>query len=143
MVRLFERTLVAEVPCLLGSPRYTRGQDHIGVRLLVANPLGKTEPVHPAAQLNLCKNNVDLLSGFEHGHYIIRCDPLKYLEAAIAQIVCYDHPNKNVGLQDKNRAWSDFVGASIIRGHSRETQIRSTGFRAAARGMRGTALLSP
>jgi hypothetical protein len=87
MVRLFQRTLVAEVPHLLGSPRYSGGQDHIDVRLLLANPLSKTESVHAAAQLNLSKNNVNLLSGFEHGHCVISCDALNYFEAAIAQIV--------------------------------------------------------
>jgi hypothetical protein len=67
VVRFFQRTPVTEVPCLLGSPGYSGGQDHIDVRVLLANPLGKTEPVYAAAQLNLGKDNVDLLSGLQHG----------------------------------------------------------------------------
>jgi hypothetical protein len=54
------------------------------------------------------------LSGLQHCQYVIGCDALKYLEAAIAQIVCYDHPDENVGLQNKNPAWRNLVGASTI-----------------------------
>jgi hypothetical protein len=73
-----------------------------------------TEPALCLAQLNLCKNNVDLLSGLQHGQYVVGCDALNYLVSAIAQVVRYAHPDKNVGFQDKNRAWCNFVGASII-----------------------------
>jgi len=64
--------------------------------------------------LPLSKNNVDLLSGLEHGHCVVRCNALDYFEAAIAQIVCDNHADKNVGLQDENGARSTFVVASII-----------------------------
>jgi hypothetical protein len=75
-----------------------------------------TEPALASAlaQLNLCKNNVDLLSGLQHGQYVVGCDALNYLVSAIAQILCYAHPDKNVGLYDKNPAWRNFFRASII-----------------------------
>jgi len=74
----------------------------------------KIDIISAEAQLNLCKNNVDLLSGLQHGQYVVGCDALNYLVSAITQILCYAHPDKNVGLHEKNPAWCNFFRASII-----------------------------
>ena len=81
---------------------------------MLANPTSKTEAVHSAAQPNLAKDNVDLLPGTEYGHDVGGGDALENLVPAVAQMACYDHPNKDVGLHDQNRAWYSAVSALVV-----------------------------
>lgn len=121
MIGLLQRTLLAEIPCLLGRPDCSGGEDHIDARVFFANPSGKTEPVHAAAQLNFGENNVnlllgseDLLLGSEDGHHIVGRDTLENLVSAIAQIVGNYHADENVRFHNKNCTRRAFAKAMVI-----------------------------
>jgi len=103
-VWLFERTIITEVARLVGRSDGAGSQDYINVRVMLANPAGNTETVHLAAQPHLRKDHVDLLPGTKYGHNVSSCDALENLVAAVAQIASDDHPDKDVGLDDQNRA---------------------------------------
>src|SRR6266446_406695 len=50
VIGLFQRTFVAELGCLLGRLSDSRSENHIDGRMLLAKPLGKSEPSHAAAE---------------------------------------------------------------------------------------------
>ena len=82
--------------------------------MFLANPSGKTEPVHAAAQLNFGENNVNLLLGPEDGHHIVSRDTLENLVSAIAQIVGNYHADENVRLHNENCTRRAFAKAMVI-----------------------------
>ena len=50
MMRFFQRTFVAEIGGLLGCLSDSRSENHIDARMVLANPLGESEPIHAAAE---------------------------------------------------------------------------------------------
>src|SRR5205823_1406307 len=114
LVGFFERTIVTEITCLVGSSASSGGQDHINIRVMLASPTSKTKAIHSAAQPNFRKDNVDLLPGTQYGHDVSGGDALENLVSAIAEIACNDHPDQDVGFHDENRAWYSAVSALVV-----------------------------
>jgi predicted metal-binding protein len=114
MIRFFERAIVTKVARLVGCSGGSGSQDYVNVRVMRTNPVGETETIHLAAQPNLRKDNVDRLSGTQHGHNVSGRDALENLVSAVAQIAGDDHPDQDVGLHDQNRAWWRAVSALVI-----------------------------
>ena len=113
MIGFFERTILAQTACLVGRPGGAGGQDYVNLRVMRANPAGKTKAIRLAAQPNLRKDNVDFMPRGQHGHDVSGCDAFENLIPALPQIAGDDHSDQDVGLHDHNRAWcgavSDFV----------------------------------
>jgi hypothetical protein len=114
MIRFFERAIVTKVARLVGRSGGSGSQDYVNVRMMRTNPTGKTETIHLAAQPNLRKDNIDLLSGTQYGDDVSGRDTLENLVSAVAQIAGDDHPNQDVGLHDQNAVWSCAVSALVI-----------------------------
>src|SRR3984893_17008106 len=53
MIRLFQRTFVAEIGGLLRRLSDSRGENHIAGGMRLAKPLGKSEPIHAAGEQHL------------------------------------------------------------------------------------------
>ena len=132
MIRFFERTIIAKIARLVGSPVGSGGQDDINARVMLANPARKTEAVHSAPQPHLGKDHVDLLPGTEYGHDVCGCDTLENPVSAVAQIACNNHPNQDVELHDQYRAWGSVLSALVIYGHRETTPPRIARFPAPA-----------
>src|SRR5437867_5694526 len=119
MVRLLQETFVAEIRGLLSRPGYSRGQDQVDAGMLLAKPLGKTEPIHAAAELDLGEDDVDLLSGPKHGHRVVGRDPFENPVPALAQIIGNGHAHQDIRLYNENCARRSRAGARVIYRHVR------------------------
>ena len=114
MIRFFERAIFTKVARLVGRSGGSASQDYVNIGVMLTNPPGKTEAIRLAAQPNLRKDNVDLLSGTQYGHNVSGRDALENLVSAVAQIACNDRPDQDVGLNDQNYAWCSAVSALVI-----------------------------
>ena len=87
MVGFFERTILTKVARFVGRPTRAGSQYNVDVGVLLANTPGETETVYLPAQLDLCEDNVNLLSGPQYGHHVGRRDTFENRVSAVAQIV--------------------------------------------------------
>ena len=113
-MRFFERAIITQIACPIGSSGGAASQDSIDIGPMLADPAGEFEAAQLAVQPDLRKDGVDFMPAIQYRHDISRGDAFQDLIPTVAQIAGDDHPHQNVGFHDQYRARCSAFSALVI-----------------------------